>query len=367
MERVGILGAGQLGRMLALAGYPLGLRFRFLDPAPEAPAEQVGERVRAAFDDSNALLAFAHDLTVATYEFENVPLEAVQRLSQWVTVSPNPLALEVGQDRLREKEFFTRMGLPVPPFAPVDSLSDLERALTRIGFPAMLKTRRLGYDGKGQAPLWTPGDVQPAWERLRGQPLLAEQLVRFDAEISILAVRSARGELRYYPLVENRHGGGILRRSEVPAPHGSPTLQRQAEQYARAILEELNYVGVLAIEFFVVGETLLANEMAPRVHNSGHWSIEGAVCSQFENHLRAILDWPLGSTELVAPSVMYNLIGKLPPLEQLLSVPGLHVHLYGKSARPARKLGHVTLVEADAVRRTEVEQRLRQLLLDESA
>jgi 5-(carboxyamino)imidazole ribonucleotide synthase len=366
MQRIGVLGGGQLGRMLALAGYPLGLHFRFLDPAPEAPAEQVAERVRGAYDDVEALRAFARGLSVATYEFENVPVAALEELARSVPVAPHARALAVGQDRLREKECFQSVGLDVPPFAGVDSREDLDRALARIGFPAVLKTRRLGYDGKGQAVLRSPADVATAWQQLGGQPLLLERFVDFEAELSILAVRSPHGEMRFYPLVENEHRGGILRRSQVPAPHADARLQQQAETYARAIGERLDYAGVFAIEFFLAGGVLLGNEMAPRVHNSGHWTIEGAVCSQFENHLRAILGWPLGSTDLVAPSILYNLIGNAPPSESLLEIPGLHLHLYGKSPRPARKIGHVTLVESDPERLREAERRLRALLAYET-
>lgn len=362
MLRVGVLGAGQLGRMLALAGYPLGLRFRFLDPAEEAPAEHLAERVQAAFDDEQALFSFARGLDVVTFEFENVPVRTLDFLARHVPVQPSPQALATGQDRLHEKQFFQRVGIPVPPFYPVNSRSDLDDALRHIGFPAMLKTRQLGYDGKGQAPLRGPEDVGPAWNQLGGQPLLLEQLVAFEAEMSILAARSLAGDLAVYPLVENEHGGGILRRSHVPAPHATPELQRTAEGYARAALEALDYVGMVAIEFFLANGVLLGNEMAPRVHNSGHWTIEGAACSQFENHLRAICGYPLGSTELVGESIMYNLIGTVPLVEELLAIPGLHLHLYGKAARPARKLGHVTLVATSHRDLERAEARLRTLL-----
>lgn len=348
--------------MLALAGYPLGLRFRFFDPAEEAPAEHLAERVQARFDDEESLLAFARGLDVVTFEFENVPVRAFELLAAHVRVAPSPRALATGQDRLSEKRFFQSVGIPVPPFYPVDSRSDLETALRSIGLPAMLKTRRLGYDGKGQVPIYDRDAIPRAWEQLGGQPLLLEQLVSFESELSILAARSRAGEFAFYPLVENEHGGGILRRSQVPAPHASPQLQRTAENYARVALEALDYEGMLAIEFFLVGGRLLGNEMAPRVHNSGHWTIEGAVCSQFENHLRAILGWPLGSTELVGESVMYNLIGSLPPVPEMLAIPGLHLHLYGKAARPARKLGHATLVVKRPRDREQAEARLRRIL-----
>lgn len=360
MALVGVLGAGQLGRMLALAGYPLGLRFRFLDPAPEAPAEHLAERVCAPYDDPLALERFAAGLEVATFEFENVPLAALERLANLVTVLPPPRALGVGQDRWHEKQCFEQVGIPVPTYCKVDDRADLDAAIRRVGFPAMLKTRRLGYDGKGQARLVSERDVEVAWRSLGGQPLLLERLVPFDAEVSILAVRSRTGETAFYPLVQNVHGEGILRTSRVPAPAATPALEAQARAYAAAVTEKLDYVGVLAIEFFLESGCLLANEMAPRVHNSGHWSIEGAQTSQFENHLRALLGWPLGSTEIRGPSVMYNLIGTLPDIQRVLRIPGAHLHLYGKSARPARKLGHVTLTAS-----TTEELAAREALLQE--
>ncbi|MCX8071640.1 MAG: 5-(carboxyamino)imidazole ribonucleotide synthase [Candidatus Binatia bacterium] len=357
MPVVGVLGAGQLGRMLALAGYPLGLQFRFFDPAPEAPAEDLAERMVASFEDTAALRDFAKQLTVATYEFENVPVSALEEVGRFTRVSPSPQALAVGQDRWREKQCFERAGIPVPPYARVDSRADLERSLAHVGLPAMLKTRTMGYDGKGQAPIRCEADLEEAWRRLGGQPLLLERLVNFEAEVSILAVRSRSGNTVFYPLVENVHGEGILLRSRVPAPCGNAELEQQAREYARAVLEALDYAGVLAIEFFVEGGRLLANEMAPRVHNSGHWTIEGAETSQFENHLRAILDWPLGSTALRGPSVMYNVIGSPPPIERVLAIPGVHLHLYGKSPRPRRKLGHITVTaaEEEILRRRESE------------
>lgn len=362
MELVGVLGAGQLGRMLALAGYPLGLRFRFLDPAPEAPAEHLAERICAPYNDPEALRQFAQGLALATFEFENVPVTALEWLAREVPVLPTPKALAVGQDRYFEKQCFESAGIPVPPYRPVTTREELYRALQDIGFPAMLKTRRLGYDGKGQARLQCEADVDAAWERLGGQPLLLERFVAFDYEVSILAVRSRRGDTAFYPLVENVHGGGILRVSRVPAPRATPNLEAEARRYAAAVLRELDYVGVLAIEFFVESQRLFANEMAPRVHNSGHWSIEGAETSQFENHLRALFGWPLGSTAVRGPSVMYNLIGRIPDVAALLAIPGAHLHLYGKAARPARKLGHVTVTAPDVHTLADRERTLQQVL-----
>jgi 5-(carboxyamino)imidazole ribonucleotide synthase len=343
MSTVGVLGGGQLGRMLALAGYPLGLRFRFLDPAPEAPVEDLADRLRGDFDDPDVVEAFTAGLDVVTYEFENVAVELARRLEEVVPVYPPPAALEASQDRLTEKSFFRRLGLATAPFAPVDGEADLARALAEVGTPAVLKTRRFGYDGKGQQLIRTPAGAGAAWRALAGVPLILEGFVAFERELSQLAVRGRDGAAAFYPLIENHHEGGILRRSLAPAPGLTPALSALAAGLTRRVLEALNYVGVLAIEFFQQGDRLLANEMAPRVHNSGHWTIEGALTSQFENHLRAVLGWPLGRAEAVAPSALLNLIGTLPDPRAVLAVPGAHLHLYGKSPRPGRKLGHVTV------------------------
>ncbi len=340
---VGLLGGGQLGRMLALAGYPLGFNFRVMDHSPDAPTGRLAELTVAEFDDREALVRFASDLDLVTYEFENVPVETVRFLSERVEVYPPPEAREAGQDRLTEKRFFQKLGIPTPPFVPVDTRDDLDFALRRIGFPSVLKTRRFGYDGKGQFVLRAEEDARQAWKALEGRPLLLEGFVRFDREISIISARGRRGETAFYAPVENHHEKGMLRLSLAPAPNMPPHLRQQGEDYALRALNALNYVGVLAIEFFEFEGQLYANEMAPRVHNSGHWTIEGAEISQFENHLRAVAGLPLGPTDLVGSSAMVNLIGELPDLKALASIPGAHVHLYGKAPRPNRKLGHVTL------------------------
>ncbi|MGH9741910.1 MAG: 5-(carboxyamino)imidazole ribonucleotide synthase [Candidatus Acidiferrum sp.] len=340
---IGILGGGQLGYMLALAGYPLGLRFRFLDPSPEAPVGRIAPRMTGDFSDRAALEKFAHGLEVVTYEFENVPVDAVHFLAKKVAVYPPPGALEAAQDRLREKQLFEKMGIATTEFAPVAAASDLDLALKKVGLPAVIKTRRMGYDGKGQWTLRTQEDVRLAKEGMPRVPFIAERFVPFTRELSVIAVRGKGGETAFYPLIENHHRSGILRLSLAPAPSVSPEIQRAAEDAARKILESLNYVGVLAIEFFERDGELLANEMAPRVHNSGHWTIEGAVTSQFENHLRAINGFPLGSTVAIGASAMINLIGEVPESAQVLAIPSAHLHLYGKEARPGRKLGHVTL------------------------
>jgi 5-(carboxyamino)imidazole ribonucleotide synthase len=343
--KVGVLGGGQLGRMLALAGYPLGLQFRFLDPSLDAPAAHLAEHIVGGYEDPALLDRFASGLDLITYEFENVPVATARHLAERVPIYPPPGALEVSQDRLTEKTFFNSLGIPTPRFAAVDSLEALQQACEVIGLPAVLKTRRMGYDGKGQNVLKEPGDIAAAWEALGGQPLILEGFVSFRRELSILAVRSTKGEQRCYPLVENQHVDGILRLSRAPAPGLTSGLEEKARDYAYRVLDALNYVGVLAIELFEVGDELLANEMAPRVHNSGHWTIEGAETSQFENHLRAIIGMPLGLPACVSRSAMLNIIGKIPDVEQVLAVPGAHLHLYGKEPRLGRKLGHVTILE----------------------
>lgn len=345
--RVGIIGAGQLGRMIALAGIPLDIQFRFLDPTPNSPAGQIAEQIVAPYDDVEALQRLAKDCDVVTYEFENVPASATSFLAEQVALYPPPSALEVSQDRLFEKRLFQEIGIPVPRFFAVDTREDLERGVDSLGLPCVLKTRRLGYDGKGQAVLRTKSDVEQAWSDLAGVPLILEQFIAFQREVSLIGARSVQGEIRLYPLVENVHRAGILRRTLAPAPNTPSALQKEAESAMRSILERLSYVGVLAIEFFDYEGTLYANEMAPRVHNSGHWSMEGSHTSQFENHLRAILGLPLGSTEVRGAVAMVNLIGSLPASNLVLGYPDTHLHLYGKSPRPGRKIGHINLLAED--------------------
>jgi len=355
---IGILGGGQLGYMLALAGYPLGLHFRFLDPSPEAPVGRIANRVTADFNDQPALGKFSHGLEVVTYEFENVPVAAAKYLAERVPVYPPPAALEEAQERLREKRLFRRLEIPTTEFAEIVKRENLDAAVKQVGLPAMLKTCRMGYDGKGQWLLRTSEDMEKAGPELPDVPLILEKFVPFTRELSILGVRGRSGEIAFYPLIENHHRGGILRLSLAPAPNLTASLQQEAEHAARKVLEALEYVGVLCIEFFEFGGRLLANEMAPRVHNSGHWTIEGAVTSQFENHLRAILGMPLGSTAAVGISAMINLIGEIPESAEVLNVSNAHLHLYGKEPRAGRKLGHVT-VRADQFEK--LQQRLNAL------
>jgi 5-(carboxyamino)imidazole ribonucleotide synthase len=346
--------------MLALAGYPLGLHFRFLDPSPEAPVGRIATRITAQFTDRPALKKFAAGLELVTYEFENVPVEAARFLAERVPVLPPPAALEAAQDRLNEKRLFQRLGIATTEFAAVADRDGLDSAVCEIGLPAILKTCRMGYDGKGQWILRQPEDVDRAKNELpvastaarkirdpegadRSAPFLLERLVPFTRELSVLAVRGRAGETAVYPLVENHHRDGILRLSLAPAPQLDRAVQHAAEDAARRVCDALQYVGVLAIEFFEHEGRLLANEMAPRVHNSGHWTIEGAITSQFENHLRAVVGLPLGSTSGLGCSAMLNLIGDVPDPAEVLAVRDAHLHLYGKTARAGRKLGHVTL------------------------
>ena len=361
--RVGILGGGQLGRMLALAGYPLGLRVRVLDPGADAPAAHCAEHIRAAYDDAAALERLAAGMDAVTFEFENVPETAARALAARVPVHPPPAALARAQDRVSEKTLFAEHALAVPPWRAVDDRAGLARAIAEIGAPAVLKTRRMGYDGKGQAVL-RAGDeaaLDAAWRAVGGAPSILEAFVPFEREVSLIGVCAQDGACVFYPLVENVHRAGILHRSLAPAP-GADALQPAAEAAMRRILDALAYVGVLTIEFFVHQGRLLGNEMAPRVHNSGHWTIEGAVTSQFENHLRAVVGLPLGSTAVNGAAAMVNLIGSIPAPAAVLAIPGAHLHLYGKASRPGRKVGHITVVAADARRLAEPLARVEALV-----
>jgi 5-(carboxyamino)imidazole ribonucleotide synthase len=358
--KIGIIGAGQLGQMLALAGHPLALQFRFLDSSGDAPGARVAPIVVGAFDDLSALRRLAGEVDLVTYEFENVPVAALHEMAATRPCFPPVEALRVSQDRVLEKEMFGRLGIPTPPYRAVDSRTDLDAAVAALGFPCVLKTRRLGYDGRGQRVLKRRSDVGPAWEALGSVPLILEGFVRFEREVSIVGARSTRGETRAYPVVANTHREGILRVTVAPAR--APRLQRAAEGYLRCVLDHFDYAGVLTIEFFVEGGRLVANEMAPRVHNSGHWTIEGAATSQFENHLRAILGLPLGDTRAVGHSAMVNYIGRMPDRARVLALAGAHHHDYGKAARAGRKLGHCTVVARTAAERDALLARLVRLV-----
>lgn len=340
---LGILGGGQLGRMIALAGYPLGVTSTVLEPASGSSAAQVCGHIAGEFDNYQALYELAKTSDVVTLEFENVSVESARWLAERVPVFPPPRALEVSQERFAEKEFFTSLGIPTPPYAAIENESDFRAALRSIGLPSVLKTRRFGYDGKGQTVIRTQADAEAAWQKLGGRPLILEGFVPFDRELSLIAVRGRDGQITTYPLIENTHIDGILHRSIAPAPDTGEELTERSAEFAARVLTELDSVGVLCIEWFQDGPRLLANEMAPRVHNSGHWTIEGALTSQFENHVRAVCGLPLGKTDAVGFSAMYNFIGSVPPSAEVLTNPDAHLHVYGKSSRPGRKVGHVTL------------------------
>lgn len=353
---IGIIGAGQLGRMLALAGYPLGLRFTFLDASRDAPGAQVGQLIRGKFDDAAALQKLAAAVDVMTFDVENVPVSAVTPIAADTPFYPPVSALGGSQDRLDEKQLFRRLRIPTAPFAAVDCLADLQAAVRRIGLPGILKTRRLGYDGRGQFVMRQPQDIEAAWQTLGAVPLIYEGFVNFSREVSLIGVRSIHDETAFYPLSANTHEQGILR--HTVAPYRNAPLQTQAQTFMRRLFKHFDYAGVLTVEFFVQRGQLIANEMAPRVHNSGHWTIEGAQTSQFENHLRAVLGLPLGATEATGHSAMVNFIGSMPEPRNILRLPGVHLHSYGKEPRPNRKLGHCTVTLPSASARDRALQQL---------
>jgi phosphoribosylaminoimidazole carboxylase, PurK protein len=348
MTTVGILGGGQLARMMVLAGAPLGLRFVVFDPAADACAGQVAPLQVGAFDDQQALAEFAERVDVITFDFENVPADSAQWLAQRRPVFPNPDALAVAQDRLSEKTLFQELGIPLPPFADIRSREELAARVAEFGTPCILKTRRLGYDGKGQFRIREAADVDRAWAELGGQVgrtgLILEGFVAFERELSVVAVRGRDGEFRAFPLTRNWHVDGVLSASLAPA-QVSPAQHEAAIGHARRLAERLDYVGVFALELFCRDGELLANEMAPRVHNSGHWTSEGAETSQFQNHLRAVLGLPLGDTRMIGHACMLNWLGAMPEASAVLSQAGGHWHDYGKQPRDGRKVGHATLRE----------------------
>ncbi len=355
---IGVLGGGQLARMMAQAGRSLGLNFMFLSPNSHPSAASLGTHLCAAYDDEQALKSIAEWADVVTYEFENVSLFALESLQPQVTLHPSISPLAVARDRLIEKNHFNSLGIPTAKFAPFETLAGLTRAVQDIGLPAILKTRTQGYDGKGQALLRDETDLVAAWERLGEFPCIVESKVAFDREISIIAARNQKGDMVFYPISENHHRDGILRLS---ISRLNDPFQTQANDTIRKLMEDFNYVGVMALELFQMKDQLFANEFAPRVHNSGHWTIEGAETSQFENHLRAICDLPLGNTATDQPTAMVNLVGRLPDEKEIRSVPGAIPHFYGKQERPGRKVGHVTLTSKDCTME-EFDQRLEVLL-----
>lgn len=346
--RLGVLGGGQLGKMLAQSAATLGVRTRVWDTTPDVPAGGVSEVIAAAFDDADALDVFAGGLAAATYEFENVPAATASAVGERVVLSPGIESLEATQERLTEKRVLERAGIAVAPHEGVDERGELARAALRVGYPLVMKARRLGYDGRGQAWVRSEGELDEAWRSLGGQPVLLEGAIGFERELSLVCVRSRDGDFRAYPLVENRHTEGILRTTIAPAARVSSSMQSDAEGLAEGLAASLGHVGVLTVEFFEVGGRLIANEIAPRVHNSGHWTIEGAATSQFAQHVRAVLGWPIGSCVARGSWAMVNLIGVMPARDRVLRIDGAHLHDYAKSPRPGRKLGHVTVGACDA-------------------
>ena len=365
MTTVGILGGGQLARMMALSGAPLGLRFRVLDNVADACAGQFAPMIVGDYTDRDALAEFAAQVDVATFDFENVPAESAQWLSERVPVFPNPRALAVAQDRLAEKTLFRELGIPVPEFAAVSDRAGLDAALAAVGTPCILKTRRLGYDGKGQFRIRSLADADAAWEALGAQAgkvgLIVEAFVPFERELSVVAVRGRDGEFRTWPLTWNWHVDGVLSASLAPA-RVEPALADTAIAHARRLAERLDYVGVFALELFCRDGVLLANELAPRVHNSGHWTLEGAETSQFQNHLRAVLGLPLGSTAMLGHACMLNWIGAMPEAGPVLAEPGGHWHDYGKEPRAGRKVGHATVRADNALELAAALERIGQAL-----
>lgn len=348
---VGILGGGQLARMLVLSGVPLGVEFRVLDGKRDVCAATVAPVTASAWDDHDRLADWIDGVDVATFDFENVPADTARWLTGHTRVAPNPDALAVAQDRLAEKTTFADIGLPTAAFRAVDTRQDLDEAIAAIGTPAILKTRRMGYDGKGQFRLTSTADADAAWQAL-GEPaarygLILEAFVPFEREVSVVAVRTVDGTFRTWPLTRNWHVDGILSLSLAPAP-GDDALAVAAFDHARRLAEKLDYVGVFALELFVADGKLLGNEMAPRVHNSGHWTMDGAITSQFENHVRAVAGLPLGDTGVRGPSVMFNWIGDLPDPAPFLATTDAHWHDYGKDLRPGRKVGHANVCAPDA-------------------
>ena len=358
--KVGILGNGQLARMLALAGKPLGVDFTFYDPNPEGCANVLGDYVQAQFTELDRLQTFVEQVDVVTLENENIPELALNSVPR-DKLFPPAVAVLKSQDRLLEKQFLQHLDIPLASYYPVDNEEDLLAAQRQQNSPLIVKTRRLGYDGRGQAQISSLDEARAAWRELPHSELVAEEKLSFQREVSLISVRSRNGEIRYYPITENTHHKGILHTSIM---RQNDPMQALAEEYGRRVLETLEYVGVLGFEFFQVGDRLLANEIAPRVHNTGHWTIDGAEISQFENHLRTVLGWPLGSTQAHSPSIMCNVIGRFPDKTELAAIPGAHIHDYQKAPMPLRKIGHVTLCSHDAELLQQSYRRVHDLVRD---
>jgi len=338
--KVGILGGGQLARMIALAGHELGFQFITLDPTMAPCAASVSQHFMHDYNDTTALKQLAELADVVTFEFENVPAASAELIESFTPIYPSPVALTSTQDRLVEKTLFQELDISTADFAVINSLADLQTYACDGQWPAILKTRSEGYDGKGQVIIKSPDDIESAWHQIKGAPAILEAFVPFEREISIIAARSTHGETCFYPLSENSHENGILKFSIARA---NDPMQSLAEDYVSRLLDRLNYVGIIALELFQTKDALLANEYAPRVHNTGHWTMEGAETCQFENHIRAILGLPLGSTALIGHAAMFNLIGKPPEITDILSISHAHLHLYDKEPRCGRKIGHINL------------------------
>lgn len=342
---IGILGGGQLARMMALAGYPLGFKFVFFDPNKNACAGQVGPLTVAGYDNQVAVEEFCQQVDFVTLDFENVPVETVRQIAKKKPVFPSPDVLAIAQDRLLEKEFCHSIAVPTADFEPINSVSELKFAARKYDFSAILKTRRMGYDGKGQFMIQSEQDINQIPGDVFNNDLILEKRVAFEREVSVIVARTQSGDMKTWPLCENKHKDGILTTTMVPAkPHD---LDKKAFEYAVKMAESLNYVGVMVVEFFQTKDSVMVNEFAPRVHNSGHWTIEGAHTSQFENHLRAGLDLPLGDTGMQGMAAMLNWIGAFPDKIHHITDTGLHWHVYGKKAKPGRKIGHATLTAPD--------------------
>ena len=345
-EVVGIVGGGQLGRMLALAGLPLSIECRVLEPGDNPPAAVAAECLKAPFEDATRAIAWANQVDAVTYEFENIPTETLEAIAATVPVRPSPQSLRVSCDRMLEKQLFGKLGIDTTRWQSVSNWQELQRAADYLGFPLVIKTRRFGYDGKGQAIARNHAELESAWLLLGGAAskvgLLVEEMIPFTSEVSQISVRGLSGEIRHYPLTRNVHREGILRFS-APVLGEVESVGEQARQSTTMLLEDMGHVGVLAVEFFENQGQLIANEIAPRVHNSGHWTQDGADICQFENHLRAVVGWPLGATRPVGHACMINLVGYIPPVGEILAIEGAHLHLYGKEVRAGRKVGHVNL------------------------
>jgi 5-(carboxyamino)imidazole ribonucleotide synthase len=357
--KVGVLGGGQLSLMLAEAARSLDIQVIFIDPAADACARQAATHIEAEYDDPRALAALVEQVDVVTYEFENVPSEAVRILSEKIDVFPAANALSTAQDRLFEKNQFVALDIPVPEFMAVSNIDDLRQAVAGLGFPCVLKARRFGYDGKGQAVIRSEHDIENAWQAIAQAPAILEAFMPFQREVSIIAVRDRDGNHQTYPLSENIHKNGILYQS---SSRDRDPAYELADHYICRLMDEFNYVGVLTLELFQTAQSLYANEFAPRVHNSGHWTIEGTVCSQFENHMRAVAGLPLGEIKLTGSSIMLNCIGQMPDVRGINNIPGVVIHDYGKTPREGRKVGHITLTAKNDEAVTQLLRQVQELI-----